>query len=702
MSSDHEDSQNRSDPGTDPGIMDEASSSSSSVGGQENIPTSTSERGDHPAILPKTKVGGGKTGSAVLEMRSSLDQRNAPAAYRLDEELKHSATEAYMVRSKIREEYLVDIRLSYNISNSVTLRAPSPEERANDPHEGFVSIYEPAIQQGLRLPIHPFFHEVLQDWNLAPCQITPNGWGQITATYLLWKVVEVGGDIFLKDFKSIYRPCRSAGWYNISPRPGQKWETATDSPNKVNNWKDRFFFTGGGWEFFPEDPRPDVSIPRQFGDLDCRKLPIPRKNQEGLRMKWEKVGALDNDSRSLNNLLKDDDLLIRFGLMGGFKEVPSFQARMDSQGEPSSQGVLDSTLLRTVIPPLSVAPSPIQTAPSLPLPPPSPPSPSPSSRSVPQKDKENEIANEAVEGTGYKRKASGPVEGIMRDARRNRRRRDVSLYLGPIPASPAIIAASVYKYWTRPWKRTAEEASTRDLLRLTKMNLVHGLVLTKEVFSTLGGFNVKLAKEEANSKKLSEELKAMSLEKAQLESKKKFLQVRLDTLANKGNELKAKHEVQLAASNECFKDARTRKRATEVAQKSIEEAQKLVEDRAFAAETALATANSVLEALAIEKERLLAEAREEMERLNADRAEAEAKAVAAYQEGSGDTPEYQDLAHHFMTTGREQLVKRISEVHPKWDLSFLRHPPGEASTFAEPSIFGEFPAVRRGSRYSPS
>ncbi|KAL2526628.1 hypothetical protein Adt_11682 [Abeliophyllum distichum] len=78
-----------------------------------------------------------------------------------------------------------------------------------------------------------------------------------------------------------------------------------------------------------------------------------------------------------------------------------------------------------------------------------------------------------------------------------------------------------------------------------------------------------------------------------------------------------------------------------------------------------------------------------MERLKVDRAEVEAKAVTAYQEGFGDTSEYHDLAHHFMTVGGEQLVESIGDVHPEWNLSFLRHPPGEASTFVEPSVSGE-------------
>ncbi|KAL2471497.1 Uncharacterized protein Adt_39633 [Abeliophyllum distichum] len=99
--------------------------------------------------------------------------------------LKRSAIEASMVRSKIRDEDLEDIRLSYDILPSVTLQAPHFEERADDPPKGFITIYEPAIQHGIRLPLHLFFYEVLRDWNLAPYQTIPNGWGQMVAAFLL-------------------------------------------------------------------------------------------------------------------------------------------------------------------------------------------------------------------------------------------------------------------------------------------------------------------------------------------------------------------------------------------------------------------------------------------------------------------------------------------------------------------------------------
>ncbi|KAL2526652.1 hypothetical protein Adt_11706 [Abeliophyllum distichum] len=104
------------------------------------------------------------------------------------------------------------------------------------------------------------------------------------------------------------------------------------------------------------------------------------------------------------------------------------------------------------------------------------------------------------------------------------------------------------------------------------MNLIRGLVLTKKVYNTLKGFDGKLSKEEANLKKLFEDLKTMSLEKAQLELDKRFLQVRLDSLVAKENDLKAKYEVKLKAAKKCVKDARDQKRAAEAFHKCTKDA----------------------------------------------------------------------------------------------------------------------------------
>ncbi|KAL2542233.1 hypothetical protein Adt_03211 [Abeliophyllum distichum] len=181
------------------------------------------------------------------------------------------------------------------------------------------------------------------------------------------------------------------------------------------------------------------------------------------------------------------------------------------------------------------------------------------------------------------------------------------------------------------------------------MNLICRLVPTKEVYSTLEGFDRKFAKEEANLKKLSKNLKA------RLESDKRFLQVRLDSLVAKEGDMKTKYEVELKAARECLKDARDRIRAIEASQKCTMEAQKLAEERAFTAETAMATANSTLEAMLAKKDKLLAEFKEEIERVKVDCSDAEARMVAAYQDRFEDMSMYKDLAHHFMTAGREDL-----------------------------------------------
>ncbi|KAL2541346.1 hypothetical protein Adt_02324 [Abeliophyllum distichum] len=270
-----------------------------------------------------------------------------------------------------------------------------------------------------------------------------------------------------------------------------------------------------------------------------------------------------------------------------------------------------------------------------------------------------------------------------------------------LSASPVIVAASVYKYWIQSWEKAAEEPSISDLLKLAEMNLIRGLVLTKEVYSILEDFDGKFAKEEVNLKKLSEDLETMSLEKAQLESEKRFFQVHLDSLVAKEGDLKAKYKVELKVVRECLKDARDRRKATEAFQKPAEEAQKLAEERAFAAETAMATANSILEAMIVEKDKLLAEVKEEIERVNADRVDAKARVVAVYQDGFEATSAYKNLVYYFMTAGGEQLIERIAETHPEWDILFLRDFPGEITTSVELQDVGEAQILAPTTREGP-
>ncbi|KAL2497476.1 Plus3 domain-containing protein [Abeliophyllum distichum] len=477
--------------------------------------------------IPLKKVGGRKmTDVGVPEMRGSLDKRDAPAVRALDEELRCSAKEASMARSKITTEELEDLRLSYDIPSSVSLRAPGPEERADNPPEGFVAIYEPAMQQGLRLSMHPFFREVLKDWNLDPCQITPNGWGQMVASCLLWVVAEAKRNLIPREFESIYQPCRSSGWYNVSPRPGQKWRMATDSPNKVHNWKERFFFVGGDWEFIPEDPLPHVSILRQFGKLDYGKLPILKKNQGELRSRWDKVRALSSKFMSHNNLLKDDNLLASCGLMEAqdaapSSTIPSPRLEVDAnvpQHPPSSSNLhIDSTTLRDkwkkVVEGTEEVPSQKRKAPT-------------ATEGLmcdarkARRTKEGRRSSPSLDGEPERSRNSASSAGQNRCIRISERREGLpASVMEMLPTHPSIVVASVHRYWTSSWEKVAEEATVLERLQLAEVNLVRGLVLTKDIFSSFTSFEA----EDSKSKKLAEDLKVMGLEKAQLESDKRVL-----------------------------------------------------------------------------------------------------------------------------------------------------------------------------------
>ncbi|KAL2518039.1 putative abhydrolase domain-containing protein [Abeliophyllum distichum] len=536
-------------------------------------------------------------------MRGSLDKRDAPAARALDEELRRSATEASMARSRITAEELEDLRLSYDIPSSVSLRTPGPEERADDPPEGYVAIYEPAMQQGLRLSMHPFFRE--------------------------------------------------------------KWGTATDSPNKVHNWEERFFFVGGDWEFITEDPLLHVSIPHRFGELGIH------------------ISAFVD---FVGKVVRNSYMLVLVLTAFRFKGVPVIRLARPASGEGSSahasrQEALGPSLeAQDAAPSSTIAhPRPEVDANVLQRP--------PSSSnlhidSTTLRDKGKKVVERNEEAPSQKRKAPAAMEGLMHDARKVRRTEEgcrsspsldgkpegaenstssagqnrrirISKHRKELPASvmemrpahPSIVAASVHRYWTSSWEKVAEEVTVLERLQLAE--------------------------------KLTEDLKVMGLEKAQLESDKRAFQFKLDLVVSKETDMKAKYEIELMAAKECLKQARDQRRAAEASQKHAEEAQKLVEDRTLAAETTLAAANSSLEAAAADNERSLTATKLDLEKIKAEQVDAEARAVNAYQDAFVDMPEYQDLAQCLMTVGGEQLVERIMEAHPEWDLSFLRKAPAE-------------------------
>ncbi|KAL2512835.1 hypothetical protein Adt_18435 [Abeliophyllum distichum] len=80
------------------------------------------------------------------------------------------------------------------------------------------------------------------------------------------------------------------------------------------------------------------------------------------------------------------------------------------------------------------------------------------------------------------------------------------------------------------------------------------------------------------------------------------------------------------------------------------------------------------------KDRQLAEARRELEKMKEELAEAEVRTVTSYKNEFSNTLEYLYLTNRFMVANIEQLIERIREVHLEWDLSFIMSTPADTST----------------------
>ncbi|KAL2505487.1 hypothetical protein Adt_21108 [Abeliophyllum distichum] len=267
------------------------------------------------------------------------------------------------------------------------------------------------------------------------------------------------------------------------------------------------------------------------------------------------------------------------------------------------------------------------------------------------RDKGKRIVEDVGEAATQKRKAPVAAEGLMRDACKARQTKEgrwssLSLDRGPeeagnsassagqrsyfcisqrheelstlviemLPAHPAIMTTSFHKYWTQSWEKATEEATVRERLQLAEMNLARGFILAKELFSAFERFDA----EETKSKKLFEDLKAIGLEKVQLESEKRTLQFKLDLVVTKEADMKAKYEIELKATKECLRQAQDQRKAAKAFQKRTKEAQKLAEDQTLVADKALAAANNTLEAAIADKKKSLVAAKLELERVRAE------------------------------------------------------------------------------------
>ncbi|KAL2497684.1 Uncharacterized protein Adt_23234 [Abeliophyllum distichum] len=179
------------------------------------------------------------------------------------------------VPSIMVEEDLTKLREAYRIPEDIELILPGPNERACFPRRGCTALHLNAFVNGMRLPLHPMFRRILKVYDLAPTQVSPNGWSQM-----------VGG---------------------MYPSP-----LVTGYPSSIKQWKESWFWVSGNWQRVFDDPEPELDAPSVYGIAS----PLPRCELLGDVVDVLKsIYQADQKTRSYGLILNRHRCLVELGLM---------------------------------------------------------------------------------------------------------------------------------------------------------------------------------------------------------------------------------------------------------------------------------------------------------------------------------------------------------------------------------------------------
>ena len=156
-------------------------------------------------------------------------------------------------QSFVTEKRLISLRKEFQIPDSITLRAPSTDERPCNVQGDEVAVCMDAIYSGLRLPIQPYFRKVLHAMGLAPIQLNPNVYRYLAALFVLFSKLHLG-EPTVAELVSIYAlkshpssGCinKNYGVYYLSHSKDVAIIRGVPTSNKT--WRRHWFWVGGNW-----------------------------------------------------------------------------------------------------------------------------------------------------------------------------------------------------------------------------------------------------------------------------------------------------------------------------------------------------------------------------------------------------------------------------------------------------------------------
>ncbi|KAL9417504.1 hypothetical protein AB3S75_040477 [Citrus x aurantiifolia] len=123
----------------------------------------------------------------------------------------------------------------------------------------------------MRCPLQPYFARILNELNLAPDQLNPNGWRVLSGLFILWDRC-CQSEPTVDEVKHLYQlksSPKDAGWYYFQSTTKTR-KPITDLPTGGGGiGRKNSFFAGGPWGQVAQIDEKDYHVPPRFVVPSC-------------------------------------------------------------------------------------------------------------------------------------------------------------------------------------------------------------------------------------------------------------------------------------------------------------------------------------------------------------------------------------------------------------------------------------------------
>ena len=124
---------------------------------------------------------------------------------------------------------------------TVNIRISTSNDRACYPSQGYQTVYQAALEAGLRIPLHPFLIALLNYYQVGLGQIMPNSWCLVISFLILalQEKIAPSVELFNLFFNFASQPGKNS-WYYFRGREGKS--LIHNPVTSIKEWTNRFVF----------------------------------------------------------------------------------------------------------------------------------------------------------------------------------------------------------------------------------------------------------------------------------------------------------------------------------------------------------------------------------------------------------------------------------------------------------------------------